>query len=80
MEIPQELQNVKKINNDQQPPSTNDLMWFVGVIEPTEVKEIPNDEVTLEMIRRSAFEESVTLFLTEIKTTLYQWCRLWLSY
>lgn len=80
IEIPQELQNVKKINNDLQPPTTNDLMWFVSVIEPTEVKEIPNDEVTLEMIKRSAFKESVRLFVTEIKTTLHQWCKLWLGY
>ncbi|MNJ64007.1 hypothetical protein D3C77_599420 [compost metagenome] len=55
-------------------------MWFVGVIEPTEIKEIPNDEVILEMIRRSAFEESVTLFVTEMKTRLQEWCKLWLGY
>lgn len=51
IEIPKTLQGIK-IENDLQPPSTNDLFWFVDVIEPTEVVELPNNEITLEIIKK----------------------------
>lgn len=76
IDIPKELQHVK-INNDLQPPTTNDLFWFIDVIQPTEAV---NDEPTLEIIIQRELEQAVTLFITNLKNKLHEWHNIWAGY